>query len=86
MATVGFGDIVAVTLVGRIASVLLTIYALFVFAIATGVVVNFHEQIIEMRQKHTLAALADKLERLPELSKKELEEISEKAKLYLDKI
>lgn len=85
MATVGFGDLVAVTFVGRIASVLITIYALFVFAMATGVVVNFHAQLIEIQQKNTLAAFADRMQHLPELSKEELAQISENVKKVLDK-
>ena len=84
MATVGFGDLVAVTFVGRIASVLITIYALFVFAMATGVVVNFHAQLIEVQQKNTLAAFVDKIQHLPELSKEELAQISKNAKKIMD--
>lgn len=84
MATVGFGDIVAVTFIGRVASVLITIYALFVFAMATGVVVNFHAQLIELQQKNTLAAFAEKMQHLPELSKEELIQISENVKKVLD--
>jgi len=84
MATVGFGDIVAVTFIGRIASVLITIYALFVFAMATGVVVNFHSQLIEIQQKNTLAAVANKFEHLPEMSKEELREFADRAKSVLN--
>ena len=84
LSTAGFGDIVAATFVGKIASVILTVYALFVFAIATGVVVNFHSQLIQLRQKETLAAFIDKMEHLPELSKEELEEMSERVKLFFD--
>lgn len=84
MATVGFGDIVAVTFVGRIASVLITIYALFVFAMATGVVVNFHSQLIEIQQKNTLAAVANKLDLLPEMSKEELQDVADKVKQVLN--
>ena len=41
ISTAGFGDVVAVTFIGKMCSVLLTIYSLFVVAIATGVVVNY---------------------------------------------
>ena len=82
ISTAGFGDIVAVTLIGKISSVLLTIYTLFVVAIVTGVVVNFYTQLVEMQRKETLAAFMDKLERLPELSKDELENISKNIKKY----
>jgi len=76
ITTIGFGDFAAATHAGRILTVLLGIYGIIVIALVTGVVVNFHTQIIQVRQKNTLAAFADKLERLPELSKEELEHLS----------
>ncbi|WP_448864432.1 ion channel [Dorea sp.] len=82
ISTAGFGDIVAVTFIGKACSVLLTIYTLFVVAIVTGVVVNFYTQLVELQRKETLAAFMDKLERLPELSKDELETISRNIKRY----
>lgn len=85
LSTAGFGDIVATTFIGKAASVLLTVYSLLVIAIVTGVVVNFHSQLIQIRQKETLAAFVDKLEHLPELSLDELKEISERVKLFSDK-
>ena len=80
VSTAGFGDFVAVTFIGKICSVLLSIYAIFVIAILTGVVVNFYTQMVEMQRKETMAQFMDKLERLPELSKEELEAISKKVK------
>lgn len=82
LATIGFGDIVATTFVGRILTILLSLYATLVIAIVTGVVVNYYMQIIQLRQKETLSNLMDKLERLPEMSKEELQEISERAKHF----
>lgn len=82
LATIGFGDIVATTFVGRVLTILLSLYATLVIAIVTGVVVNYYMQIIQLRQKETLSNLMDKLERLPEMSKEELQEISEKAKHF----
>lgn len=85
ISTAGFGDIVTITLIGKIASVLLTIYSLFVIAIATGVVVNFHSQLIQIRQQDTLAAFADKMQHLPELSPAELQEMSQRVTQFLQK-
>lgn len=82
ISTAGFGDLVAVTFIGKICSVLLTIYAVFVIAIVTGVVVNFYTQMVEMQRKETLIIFMDKLERLPELSKEELESISKKIREF----
>ena len=82
ISTAGFGDVVAVTFIGKMCSVLLTIYSLFVVAIATGVVVNFYTQMVEMQRKETLAMFMAQLERLPELSREELENISRKVRQF----
>ncbi len=77
LSTAGFGDVVAATFIGRAASVLLTAYSLIAIGIVTGVIVNYYNQIIQIRQKETITAFLDRLEHLPELSRKELEEMSE---------
>ena len=82
--TVGFGDVIAVSHLSRIFSVILSVYAVVVIAISTGVVVNFFNQMAEIRRKNTLAAFMDKLEHLPELSRDELEEVSRKIKEFRD--
>ena len=82
ISTAGFGDVVAVTFIGKMCSVLLTIYSLFVVAIATGVVVNFYTQMVELQRKERLAMFMDQLERLPELSREELENISRKVRQF----
>lgn len=81
-STAGFGDIVAVTFIGKICSVLITVYAVYAIAIITGVVVSFYTQMVEMQRKETLTMFMDKLERLPELSKEELEVISKNVKKF----
>jgi voltage-gated potassium channel len=43
VTTIGFGDIVVVTLLGRILSVILGLYGLFIVAIITSVVVNYYQ-------------------------------------------
>ena len=80
LSTAGFGDIVAITFIGKLVSVLVTIYTIFVVAIVTGVVVNYYGQIVEMQRRETAMMFLDKLERLPELSKEELEDISKRVK------
>ena len=78
VTTVGFGDVVVHTFLSRILTVLLSGYAVLVMAIVTGVVVNFFMEMVKLRQEETMTALIEKLENLPDLSKEELEEISEK--------
>lgn len=82
VSTAGFGDIVVTTAIGKMVSVILTIYSVLVVAIITGVVVNYYNQIIQIQQEETLVSFIDKLEKLPELSKDELLQISKKASLF----
>ena len=80
ISTSGFGDFVATTAVTKILTVLLMVYAVLVLAIVTGVIVNFYNQLITLRQQGSLAAIAHKLEDLPNMSKEELQELSDKIK------
>ena len=80
VSTIGFGDVVVRTAISRILSVVLSLYAVITLAIFTGVIVNYFTQLVELRQKETLAAVLDKLERLPELSKEELIQLSDQIK------
>lgn len=86
VSTIGFGDIIAQTFIGKLASVALTVYSIIAVAIITGVIVNFYNQIIEIQQKDTIAAFVSKLENLPELSDQELKEMAEQAKNFNKKI
>lgn len=85
VTTIGFGDIVAQHFLSRVLSVLLSISAALVIALVTGVVVNYYNTITELRQKGTLTAMIDKLEHLPELSREELEHISQRVRDFMDK-
>ena len=80
ITTIGFGDILVTTHLARVISVILSIYAVLVIAIVTGVVVNYFNQIVQLRQSETLSSVLDRMEHLPELSKDELKDLSEKIK------
>ena len=81
-STIGFGDIVATTFIAKVLSVLITVYALFATAVVTGVVVSFYNGCVEAQFKESKEVFLDKLQRLPELSQEELEEIANKAKKW----
>lgn len=84
VTTVGFGDIVVQHFISRLLSVLLSINAVLVIAIVTSVVVNYYTEILSAKRRDTLASLIDSLERLPELSREELEDISKHVKRYMN--
>lgn len=82
VTTIGFGDVVAEHIVSRVLSVVLSVAAVLVIALVTGVIVNYYNHMTELKNKETLAAFMERLERLPELPHDELVEISENVKKY----
>ena len=84
--SIGYGDIAAVTVVGRIIAVILTVYSVGVIAIFTAVVVGFFNDIAKARTEGSLQEFVDDLEHLPDLTKEELEDLSDRAKAFLKKL
>ncbi|MBP3883763.1 MAG: two pore domain potassium channel family protein [Olsenella sp.] len=80
--TVGLGDIAAVTVVGRVVSVALSLYAIVVTAIVTSVLVDYFQERRQAQLDQSLSEFLDKLERLPELDKSELEHISKTVRKF----
>ena len=78
VTTIGFGDLVAVTRLGKFLSILLSIYSIGMIAIITSTIVTYHQVKMKSQEDDAIALFMDKLERLPELDKEELKEISEK--------
>lgn len=77
VTTVGFGDLVAVTIIGRLLSILLSVYSIGMIAIITSTVVTYHQVKIKS-QEDAIALFIDKLEKLPDLNREELADISER--------
>lgn len=80
--TVGLGDYTAVTILGRVATMICSLFALVIASIVTAVIVDFFNESRQHQMNEALTTILDKLERLPELSKEELEHISNQIKKY----
>ena len=80
--SIGYGDQVAVTLVGRIISVILSVYSIAVIAVFTAVTTSFFSDVARWRANNSARKFLDELEHLPELSKEELEELSRRVKEF----
>lgn len=78
--TIGFGDFAAVTLIGRIATVYIALCQIMLVAILPGIIVTYYMEVIHRHEQESLTMFMDKLERLPELSREELEQIAEKVR------
>ena len=83
--SIGYGDVQADTLIGRIIAVILTVYSVAVIAIFTAVVVGYFNEMAKARANESLQEFTDDLEHLPELSKEELEDLSNRAKKFLNR-
>ena len=76
--TVGLGDMTAVTLLGRAATILCSIHGIVTVAIITAVIVDFFNECRHAQLDESKTLLLDRLEHLDELSKDELRDISAK--------
>ena len=82
LATIGFGDITASTLIPRIVTVLLWLYAVVVLAILTAVITGYFLDAAKLKANERVQEFLSELERLPELSREELAELSERVKKF----
>lgn len=80
--TIGFGDICVATGLGRIVTVLVSVYGILMTAMVPGVVVSYYMEYLKVREKETISVFLERLERLPELSEDELQELSERVKEF----
>ena len=81
-SSVGNGDVIVSTQLARILTMILSIYSVFALAIITGVVVSYYNAYTQMQFKESIESFMEQLEQLPELSKEELAEISDKIKKF----
>ncbi|MCC3278905.1 potassium channel family protein [Arthrobacter sp. zg-Y40] len=74
----GFGDFVAVTPMGRLITVVVALYGILVVALLTGIIVGFYNELLRVRSRDSLNGLLDELEHLPDLSREELQSLSQR--------
>lgn len=80
ITSLGFGDIVATTNMGRIFTALLSMYSIAIIALMPGIIINYYQEILKIKSHESVMEFMQKLEDLPNLSKKELREIADKVK------
>jgi len=80
VTTIGLGDFSCTTLPGRLSVIALSTYSVFFLALITGAVVSYCQERMAARRNESVAHFIDQLEHLPELSRDELAELSEKVK------
>ncbi len=82
LSTIGFGDVTATVFITRIITVLLWIYAAIVIAIMTAVLTGYFMDAAKLKVNESVQEFLSQLEHLPELSREELEALSERVKTF----
>lgn len=82
VTTIGLGDFTCTSAVGRIAVVALSVYSVFFFALITSVVVSYCLERMRQHRDESIAHFIDKLEHLSDLSKEELDGLSEQVRKF----
>lgn len=80
--TIGFGDITAVTILGRSMSIFLSICSILIIAVVPGIITSYYIESTKLKEQESIAKFLDDLEHLPELSKEDLQSLSEKVKKF----
>jgi len=75
VTTIGFGDISAVTITGRVLSVILGIYGIIVVSMVTSIIINFYGEMKDMQEE----------ERRKELEQQAKKKKKKKAKVVIEK-
>lgn len=75
-SSVGFGDFTAVTFAGRVLSIILAVYSIAAIAVFTAVITELFISLVKNNAKQSAEYFLDELERLPDLSREELEDLS----------
>ena len=81
--TIGYGDLIVNNWFARILTALFSIYSMIMVAIFTGIIAGYFVEVIKTKAKDSAMEFLLDLERLPELSKEELADLSERAKRFL---
>ncbi len=84
-STIGYGDIAATTPIGRTITIVLSVYSVAVVAIFTAVIVSYFTDMVKARADASMQKFTYDLQHLTELSKEELEDLSNRVKDFLDK-
>lgn len=80
VTTIGYGDVQATSVLGRILTVILAIYSIAIVAIFTGIIAGFYVEVVKAKGNEEVINFLNTLERLPEMDHDELVRISERAR------
>lgn len=84
--TIGYGDIVSTTLLGRTITVIVSLYGILIVAFIPAVIIAYYNEFKSAKKDEISAEFLEKLEHLHELSREELADISRKIRKNRNKL
>ncbi len=77
VTTVGYGDIIISTKVGRVVGVILMVYGVLLLSLITGTIVAYASEIMKIDRQNKFREVREKISKIEYLSKEELLELKE---------
>lgn len=74
--TIGYGDVVAVTTVGRVMAAAVSLFGIMIVAFIPAIAVNYYTELVKMQRNESMVMFMDRLENLDKMTEEELREIS----------
>ncbi len=84
VTTIGYGDLLATSVIGRALTVILAIYSMAIVAIFTGIIAGFYVEVVKHKSNERLMEFLERLTDLPDMSKEELTELAQRARELTD--
>lgn len=84
--TIGYGDIVSTTLLGRIITIIVSLYGILIVAFIPAVILAYYNEFKSIKNDEIKLKFLDKLEHLEELSREELAQISKRIRKERNKL
>jgi voltage-gated potassium channel len=85
VTSIGLGDYTVVSVPARIVTAFLGLYAALIFSFIPGLISSYYMEKVKLNQNESIEQFLDQLEHLPDLSKEELADLSEKVKNHQKK-
>ena len=74
--TIGFGDLTVSSAIGKLLTILLTLYGILVVAFIPGIIVSYVTEFNKLKANESVLRFLDKLEHLDQLSEEERRKIA----------
>ncbi len=78
VTTIGYGDLYVSSILGRIITAILSLYGIIMIAVVNGNIVSFIGEFQRIKAKESVENFLEKLEHLENLSKEDLQLLSER--------